>query len=78
MWKKVLNLLAFVVLFFGGINWMLIGIFNLNLISTVFMGYRSVGSVVTYILMGVSAIWLVLSSIVSNGKIQFVQERYRR
>jgi len=75
MWKKVVNLLAFTVLLLGGLNWMLVGIFNLNLISTVFMGYRSAGAVTMYILVGVSALWLIISSIISNGRIQFVEEK---
>jgi len=78
LWEKVLNLIAFTILLFGGINWALIGIFNLNLVATIFMGYRSWGSIVMYVLFGVSAIWLIISSIVSNGKITFVEERERR
>ena len=78
MWKKVVNLIAFAVLLLGGLNWMLVGIFNLNLISTVFMGYRSAGAITMYVLVGISAIWLIVSSIVSNGRIEFVEHRETR
>ncbi|MCL2847622.1 MAG: DUF378 domain-containing protein [Firmicutes bacterium] len=76
MWKKVLNIIAFTILILGGLNWMLVGIFNLNLISTVFMGYRSPGSITMYVLVGLSALWLIISSIASNGRIQFVEDRH--
>jgi len=77
MWKKVVNLIAFAVLLLGGLNWMLVGVFNLNLISTVFMGYRSPGAITMYVLVGLSALWLIISSVVSNGRIQFVEDRQR-
>jgi len=78
MWKKVINLAAFTLLLLGGLNWMLVGIFNINLFATVFMGYRSVGAITTYVLVGISALWLIISSIVSNGRIQFVEEKRER
>ena len=75
MWKKVFNVIAFTLLLIGGLNWLLIGAFNINLVSIVFMGFRSAGSITMYVLMGASAIWLIISSIISNGKIQFSDER---
>ena len=75
MFKKVMNVIAFTILLFGALSWALIGIFNVNLISLIFMGYRSWGSIVAHILIGLSAVWLLISSIVSNGRIQFVEDR---
>ena len=77
MWKKVFNVLAFTVLLVGGLNWMIVGIFNFNLISTAFMGARSIGAITVYILMGVSAIWLIVSSITSNGNIKLGEGKTR-
>jgi uncharacterized membrane protein YuzA (DUF378 family) len=71
--RKVFNILAFSILLLGGITWALIGIFNINLISMIFMGYRSWGSIIMYVLFGLSAIWLVISSIISHGRISFVE-----
>ena len=75
MFRKVMNVIAFTILLFGALSWAFIGIFNFNLISVIFMGYRSWGSVTMHVLIGLSAIWLLVSSIVSNGRIQFVDER---
>ncbi len=71
---KIANIIAFVIVIIGCINWALVGIFDFNLVSMIFRGYRAVGSVITYILVGVSALWLLLSSIASRGKIDFVEE----
>ncbi|MCL2062017.1 MAG: DUF378 domain-containing protein [Firmicutes bacterium] len=78
VWKKILNLIAFSILLLGGLNWLLVGIFNVNLVSMIFMGYRSIGSIIAYVLIGLSAIWLVISSIVSHGRISFVMEDKKR
>jgi len=75
MFRKVLNVVAFTILLIGALNWALVGIFDVNLISMIFMGYRSWGSITMYVLIGISAIWLLVSSIVSNGTIRFVEER---
>ena len=75
--KRVLNVVAFTILLFGALCWAFIGIFNFNLISTIFMGYRSWGSITMHVLIGLSAVWLLISSIVSSGRIQFVEGRER-
>jgi len=77
VWKKVFNVIAFTIILIGGLNWMMVGIFNINLISAAFMGARSVGTITVYILMGVSAIWLIVSSIISNGEIKMAESRYK-
>ncbi len=68
---KILNVIAFIVLAIGGINWLSVGIFDFNIVSAIFMGYRSVGSIIVYILVGLSAIYLALSAIISSGVIRF-------
>lgn len=70
---KIINLIAFIIVLIGCINWALVGIFDINLVALIFMGYRTVGSIIMYILVGVSALWLLLSSIASHGKIDFVE-----
>lgn len=71
---KIINILAFAILFVGGLNWALIGLFDFNLVSMIFGGYRAMGSVIVYIAVGVSALWLLLSSLASSGRISFVEE----
>ena len=59
------NWIAFVILLIGGINWGLVGIFNFNLVSWIFGGYNA-GSIIVYILVLLSAIWLIIAAILQQ------------
>ena len=63
-----LNVLTLILVLIGALNWGLVGIFNWNLVSAVF-GAGSIVATIIYILVGVSAIWLVLSVLTSRGRI---------
>ncbi len=56
---KTLDILLMVVLVAGGLNWGIIGIMNLNLVSVIF-GDLSLMSRLFYICVGVSAIYQTL------------------
>ena len=66
----IINVLALAILAIGGLNWGLVGIFKFNLVDAIF-GVGSVVSVIIYVLVALSAIWLVSNAIVSNGKLAF-------
>ena len=53
---KIIDKIALVLIIIGAINWGLIGIFNFNLVSTLF-GDMSIISRIVYILVGISGIW---------------------
>ncbi|MBE7084460.1 MAG: DUF378 domain-containing protein [Clostridiales bacterium] len=63
----IVNIVAYILVIVGAINWGLFGLFNFNLVSTVFAGARTVGSVITYSLIALAALWLILSPIITNG-----------
>ena len=63
------NWIAFIVLAIGGINWGLVGIFNFNLVDSIFGGLNA-GSIIVYVLVLLSTIWLIVSAII-NGAIYF-------
>lgn len=65
----IANLIAYIILIIGGLNWGLIGIFNFNLVTSIFGAYPAVGSIIVYILVALSAIWLIISPIITNGKL---------
>ena len=56
--KIILNWIAFIILMIGGLNWGLVGIFNFNLVEWIFGGYN-VGSIIIYILVLLSVLWLI-------------------
>lgn len=53
---KVIDTIALILIIIGAINWGLIGIFNFNLVDTIF-GAMSVISRIIYILVGISGLW---------------------
>ena len=52
---KLLTAIAMVLLFVGGLNWGLVGLFNFDLVSTLF-GLGTMLSKIVYILIGLSAL----------------------
>ena len=63
------NWIAFIILAIGGLNWGLVGIFDFNLVSWIFGGLN-VGSIIIYVLVLISTIWLIISAFL-NGAIYF-------
>lgn len=55
---KVIDTIALVLIIIGAINWGLIGLFNFNLVDTLF-GIGSVLSRIVYTLVGVSGLWAI-------------------
>ncbi|MBP3706995.1 MAG: DUF378 domain-containing protein [Clostridia bacterium] len=55
---KVIDTIALILVIIGAINWGLIGIFNFNLVDTLF-GTMSIISRVVYTLVGISGLWAI-------------------
>ncbi|MEI7452506.1 MAG: DUF378 domain-containing protein [Candidatus Falkowbacteria bacterium] len=52
---KTLNVIALVLVIVGGLNWLLVGLFNFDLVAAIF-GNMSILSRVVYSLVGISAV----------------------
>ncbi len=52
---KVLYYIALALVIIGALNWLLVGLFNFNLVSTLF-GNMSVFSRIIYVLVGISGV----------------------
>lgn len=78
----IANIISYVLVLLGAVNWGLYGIFDFNLVSWIFQGPRSVGSIIVYVLITLAALWLIISPIISgNGlrlKMRDEEERMRR
>lgn len=59
---RIANIITFIVLLIGGINWLSIGIFDFNLVTAISFGMIAISRII-YILVGISAIWLIISAI---------------
>ena len=55
---KIIDKIALVLIIIGAINWGLIGIFNFNLVDTIF-GTMSIISRIIYSLVVVSGLWAI-------------------
>jgi uncharacterized membrane protein YuzA (DUF378 family) len=51
-----MNIVALILMIVGALNWLLVGIFNFNLVAWIF-GAGSVVSIILYILVGLGGIW---------------------
>ena len=74
---RVANCIAWVILLIGGINWLLVGLASWNLVAAIF-GTAALFSRIIYILVGISAIWLLISPIIHRGRISLWGEDYNR
>ena len=52
--------IAFVLLIIGGLNWGLVGLFNFDLVKTIF-GSMSLIARVVYVLVGLSAVYAIFA-----------------
>ena len=57
---KITTIIAFTLVIIGGLVWLLIGLFNFNLVAMIFgSGNMALVSRIIYSLVGISAIWLI-------------------
>ena len=64
---RIANCIAWIILLIGGLNWLLVGISGWNLVSSLF-GVNIFSSII-YVLVGLSAIWLLISPMMHRGRI---------
>ena len=64
----IANIIAYILVLVGALNWGLVGIFNWNLVEAIFGGYNA-GSIVIYIVVLIAGIWLVISPFLTRGKL---------
>ena len=57
---KILNFITIVLLIIGGLNWFLVGIFDINVVNH-FLGHMTLQARIVYILVGLSALYVLLN-----------------
>ena len=68
----IANLICYCLVLLGAANWALVGIFNWNLVAAICGGTRAVGSIIIYCVIFVAALWLIISPIITKGKLYLV------
>lgn len=65
----MISIIAFIIAIFGCLNWLSIGMFQYDIVAG-FFGYQgSIFSRLIYIIIGVSACWLIFSVIKNKGRL---------
>ncbi|CAM4133005.1 DUF378 domain-containing protein [Jeotgalicoccus halotolerans] len=54
---KALDNIALILLIVGGLNWLLVGLFEFDLVATIFGGQDELLSKIVYVLVGLSALY---------------------
>lgn len=62
----IVNLISYILVLLGAVNWGLYGIWGFNLVGWIFQDVRAVGSVIVYIVIAVAALWLIISPIITG------------
>lgn len=66
---KIANIIAYVLVIVGALNWGLFGLLNFNLVSFVFGGARVLGSIIVYSIIAIASLWLIVSPFINEGKL---------
>ena len=56
---KAVDSIALVLLIVGGLNWLLVGLFEFDLVAELFGGQDALVAKIVYILVGVAALWCI-------------------
>ena len=54
---KVLNVIALALVIIGALNWLLVGLFEIDAVALLFGGVSSMISRIVYVLVGISGLW---------------------
>lgn len=65
---RFINILTLLLIIVGGLNWLLVGLFEFDLVAAIFGGQQAVLARAVYILVGLSAIWQLIPLFRSFGQ----------
>ncbi|AQS53593.1 hypothetical protein BW727_101226 [Jeotgalibaca dankookensis] len=56
---KTLDNIVLTLLIVGGVNWLLVGLFEFDLVATIFGGQTAIGSKIVYVIVGICALYAI-------------------
>lgn len=56
---KTIDCIALILLIVGGVNWLLVGLFQFDLVATIFGGQTAVISRIVYVIVGICALYCI-------------------
>lgn len=63
----VLNIATLLLIIVGGLNWLLVGIAEFDLVAAIFGGAMAPLARIVYVLVGISAIWQLIQLMTSTS-----------
>lgn len=66
---RTVNIIAFILVIIGCINWLCIGIFQFDFVAGIFGSQAAVVSRIIYILVGLSALYLIYAASANRGRV---------
>ncbi len=68
---RTVNIITLLLIIIGGVNWLLVGAFNFDLVAAIFGGQTAILARIVYILVGLSALWQLVpfSRALSAGEV---------
>lgn len=66
---KALDTTALVLVIVGGLNWLLVGLFEMDLVASV-LGEGSVAAKVVYVLVGLAALWMLWGALTNKSHVE--------
>ena len=67
---KALDIVCEILLIVGGLNWLLVGAFQWDLVAAIFGGTEAILSRIVYVLVGLSAIYLAIRLVQGQGELR--------
>jgi uncharacterized protein len=75
---KALNLITLLLIIVGGVNWLLVGAFQFDLVAALFGGQDAALSRIVYVLVGLSAIYQLVPFFKAMSTGEVIAERGHR
>lgn len=74
---RTLNIITLLLIIIGGLNWLLVGLFQFDLVAGLFGGQDGVLARIVYVLVGLSALWQIGPFVRSLSEPEVVVQRDR-
>ncbi|WP_284164788.1 DUF378 domain-containing protein [Frigidibacter sp. SD6-1] len=59
---RTMDVVSLILVIVGGLNWLLVGLFEFDLVAAIFGGQLAALSRIVYVLVGVAAVWLIFAA----------------
>jgi hypothetical protein len=67
MKRSIIDVIAWILVIIGGLNWGLVGLFDTDVISALFESAPEIVRII-FILVGLAAVWLIISEFTKSPK----------